>query len=912
MTSTYSTLSDKAIIRLMDEGEIIISPFNINNIGTSSYDVTLGEWYYREQELKNEWTSSIYNIYSEENVHRIWGNPIQALSHSYYQEHGINLENIDPDEKIIFVNPGETILCHSVEFIGAREKATTMMKARSSMGRNFIEVCKCVSGDSLISLQNGLSVRIDSLIKSDDQINEDIVVQLDNDKQIDILTWGKTSTIELDGQKSEIIGEQKDNIYNTGKISHLIKRKVKQNNCIKLTLSDGRHIIVTPEHKILNDKKEWIIAEKLKLEDKIICNLNNSVEDKNYGDENDFELICDPENNEKWSMKNDRDKILAFARICGMLITDGHLHEKYSGNIFVGARDDANQVISDIKLVTGINSVTCHIRDRQYQIYVPAKLAYLCKFHGCQFGNKTYKSIEFPSFVNNSNCPKSVLREFISAMWGGDGSKPCFSKESINTIHPLILSSKVIDENGNELNHYLISIKKMEYLGDILNKKFGIKNTIIYRYYTIIDGEQRMVHKTDNKYDIIYSWKEIIILYLQSLSNNTCTKTNLIEHLKLECNKNKIYPEFTSNNLLPSLKKVIDDDLIICKKNKDNDDNDNNDIFELTEKGKLLQIKNPNELKNGGINIRIGIDFDTMKDGLSFYTQIGLRYCIQKNARWSIWASYMNHNERIRFEWWRSMNAALDLYYKYSNVNDPREWRKKINDNDILWKDLVNGFSEKNYKKKSLASNCYDFIKNKYIDDIDINLIFYSKKNFTGKWATPKGKMMSDLNTIPYYKFVPMSIYKFMEDSGVDIDPKKRSFDKYFSLKIIKKEILKNEIDVYDISVPTSESFVCNNVVVHNCAGWGDIGFFNRYVMEITNNSKHYKIPLICGRRIAQIIFFLTEGIMNKSYNDVGKYQTTNDLDLLKATWKPHDMIPKLYLEKPPSQQKNIDKSKDK
>ena len=143
MSSSKSTLSDKAILRYMEMGEIIIEPFNINNLNTSSHDVTLGEYYFREQELKDEWVSSIYNIYSKEMVDKVWGKPQEAKPYSYYRDHGITLENIDPDEKIIFIGPGETILAHTNEFIGGVTSCTTMMKARSSMGRNFINVCSC-------------------------------------------------------------------------------------------------------------------------------------------------------------------------------------------------------------------------------------------------------------------------------------------------------------------------------------------------------------------------------------------------------------------------------------------------------------------------------------------------------------------------------------------------------------------------------------------------------------------------------------------------------------------------------------------------------------------------------------------------------------------------------------------------
>ena len=43
-----SLLSNKAILRHIDGGKIVIHPFDKANLSTSSYDVTLGEYYYRE------------------------------------------------------------------------------------------------------------------------------------------------------------------------------------------------------------------------------------------------------------------------------------------------------------------------------------------------------------------------------------------------------------------------------------------------------------------------------------------------------------------------------------------------------------------------------------------------------------------------------------------------------------------------------------------------------------------------------------------------------------------------------------------------------------------------------------------------------------------------------------------------
>jgi len=138
----YSLLSDKAILRYKDEGTIVIEPFNVDNLSTSSYDVTLGNYYYRES--SPEPGKGLYNPYSKSEVGRIWGQPLEAEKVSHWKARtGLTLENIGDENYIIWISPGETILAHTNEFIGGRNTVTTMMKARSSMGRNFIEVCKC-------------------------------------------------------------------------------------------------------------------------------------------------------------------------------------------------------------------------------------------------------------------------------------------------------------------------------------------------------------------------------------------------------------------------------------------------------------------------------------------------------------------------------------------------------------------------------------------------------------------------------------------------------------------------------------------------------------------------------------------------------------------------------------------------
>jgi deoxycytidine triphosphate deaminase len=137
-----SVLSDKAILAHLQRGSVVIQPFSLSNLSTSSYDVTLGRHYYRESDY--ECGQSIFNPYSEAHVTRVWGQPKEAeLVGEWMKRTGQTLENISETDRIIWLKPGETILGHTNEFIGGRKRVTTMMKARSSLGRTYIEVCKC-------------------------------------------------------------------------------------------------------------------------------------------------------------------------------------------------------------------------------------------------------------------------------------------------------------------------------------------------------------------------------------------------------------------------------------------------------------------------------------------------------------------------------------------------------------------------------------------------------------------------------------------------------------------------------------------------------------------------------------------------------------------------------------------------
>lgn len=134
-------LSREPILKHYQEGNIIIDPFDARKLKTTSYDVSLGEWCWREAHPDGR--ATVHNLYDETSTKRIWSGPYQAERASDVSKRlDIELANIKPSDRVILLRPGETVLGHTEEFIGGRNKVVAKMYGRSSTGRNFVEVCK--------------------------------------------------------------------------------------------------------------------------------------------------------------------------------------------------------------------------------------------------------------------------------------------------------------------------------------------------------------------------------------------------------------------------------------------------------------------------------------------------------------------------------------------------------------------------------------------------------------------------------------------------------------------------------------------------------------------------------------------------------------------------------------------------
>jgi deoxycytidine triphosphate deaminase len=178
-------LSNKDIREAILAEHVVLDPLVPDNIRKSSIDVRLGQWFWRCDEA-----AGVYNPRDKANRDRYFAveegpklakpyesvfkkiapNSVALLDTDTYQFfHAIfNLPDeekqmfewpipvkgvqtfagIENDWPVIVMKPRETILAHTIEFVGIQPPGTSEMRARSTWGRNGLGVCKCAgAGD---------------------------------------------------------------------------------------------------------------------------------------------------------------------------------------------------------------------------------------------------------------------------------------------------------------------------------------------------------------------------------------------------------------------------------------------------------------------------------------------------------------------------------------------------------------------------------------------------------------------------------------------------------------------------------------------------------------------------------------------------------------------------------------------
>jgi DNA-directed RNA polymerase beta subunit len=193
--------------------------------------------------------------------------------------------------------------------------------------------------------------------------------------------------------------------------------------CVEVTFEDGRKITCTEDHPILISDNTWVKVKDIEL---------NSTKIKTSVSYPVMKLKDEMEECVGWKFefgtriletitREEFMKSLAFARILGLLITDGSISAKGTGTLFLGHMLDVKQLVNDLELFCDINQKKFE-SGNYYSVNIPSILMYdILEIKGLLRGRKINQPGTLPDFILDENCPRPIVREFLAGMFGGDG-----------------------------------------------------------------------------------------------------------------------------------------------------------------------------------------------------------------------------------------------------------------------------------------------------------------------------------------------------------------------------------------------------------------------------------------------------------------------------------------------------------
>ena len=295
---------------------------------------------------------------------------------------------------------------------------------------------ECLTGDSLVSLPNGICKRLDKFTNNEENVNsyDENTNGIHQEKQYEFL------------QKGE-------------KDIHII------------TLIDGRKIKCTKNHKILTKNAGWKQADEIDKDDILLIS-PIGTEDVTYNDEYNWKLEL---NTYTFHLQNqtERTKTLAFSRILGYIRTDGSIQATGKVTAIFGTEYDAKDFINDCLLIVNDNTKYKYTitQSNCIEVCIAGNLALMIKsVEGMPHGTRVSQECDWPIFITNEDCPRAVLREFMAGLFGGDGHSPCLIK-AVNTytFSRINFSQSCCPKNKEHMIHTMTILCKLLSRLDIHN-----------------------------------------------------------------------------------------------------------------------------------------------------------------------------------------------------------------------------------------------------------------------------------------------------------------------------------------------------------------------------------------------------------------------------------------------------------
>lgn len=353
----------------------------------------------------------------------------------------------------------------------------------------------CFTGNTLISMSNGCSKRIDNLT---------------NDEFL--------------------LGYKDEGLSNFTTINGLQNKGIKET--IKVFFQDGTILTCTPEHRIMDETGKWIEAQHSK--DKYIMRGIEYTEDTICSLEKDWTLNID---GYIFNMTNERENILAFSRMLGYILSDGSIYITNDSRsilgyrkfveVYMGTMIDAINFKLDIKKFSNVDVKIRYTnykpnteRSRKgstYCITLPSKLTKMIhSINNIVIGKRSTQPMRIPEFILHSNCPLSVIREFLGGLYGGDGTAPYYVSK--NDFGPISFKWTTIE---NHIDSMVETFNNLAYL----HNKLGI-NVTIHEPYLVKYKKESIIPSDIEKnprYDVqLNLFKDHSYLFLKQIGFRYC------------------------------------------------------------------------------------------------------------------------------------------------------------------------------------------------------------------------------------------------------------------------------------------------------------------------------------------------------------------------------------------------------
>lgn len=389
----------------------------------------------------------------------------------------------------------------------------------------------CFTGDTLVTMSNGTSRRIDSLERD-----------------------------EL------VLGYNKEGGFqNYSTINGLQRKGLKET--IKIYLQDGRSISCTPEHKFMLSNGEWCEAKNLK--GKEVMSGIEYPEDIKCPLEDNWSLKVD---GYEFNMKNEkeREKSLAFARMVGYILSDGSIYEsknrKCVESCFGTVLDAENFKIDLLKLID--KNLLFTIRKRETEDIERSKkgITYCITLHtiiskmihslkDIIVGKRSTQKMKLPKFILDDDCPNSIIKQFLGGLYGGDCCSPFYRKT--DGFGPISFKWTTIEKYTDNMTQLFENLK-------ILHKKLGI-DIVIYKPILVkyrANSIRPKDYKENPRYDIQLNLK-LCDTYLFSKNigfhyclNKACRLTIASSYQRM-CDKTREQHSFVLNRTIELIDKNI-------------------------------------------------------------------------------------------------------------------------------------------------------------------------------------------------------------------------------------------------------------------------------------------------------------------------------------------------------------------